>query len=159
VSQRDRRREPYPWTWEPATAVGTTITAVLVVATQVGRAAANLAAGAGVALPPTAAGWLTSTPEILAGNAAAGLPPAAAADLTAPAGPGLLGWCIGVTGLLLVSAMVTVCTAGWRRWGPGGMRGAANPGEVRATLGLPRLRRSGRLIRPDLHEAGTGVEE
>jgi len=151
VSQRDRRREPYPWTWEPAAAIGTILLAVLITATQLGRATAGWIAGGGANFPSTAAGWVTSTPAVLAGNAAAG------SATTNATGPVLLGWCIAVTGLLLLGLTVTACVAGWRRWGPGGIQGVAVPDEVRATLGLRRLHRNGRLIRPDLYGRPTGV--
>ncbi len=155
MSQRDRRREPYPWTWEPAAAIATILLAVATTATQLGRAAATWMEDGGAHFPSTATGWVTSTPAVLAGNAAAGLPPVVGST-TSTAGPVLLGCCIAVTGLLLLGLTVTACVVGWRRWGPGGMQGVAGPGEVRATLGLRRLRRNGRLIRPDLYQRRTG---
>lgn len=165
MSQRDRRREPYPWTWEPATAVSTTLAAVLVAATQLGRAAANLVAGSTLSFPSTTLDWVTSTPAVLTGNATAGLPPTA--DLPPDtglavidtAGPVLLGWSIAITGLLLLALTIVFVVVGWRRFGPGGVQGVADPAEVRATLGLRRLRRNSRLIRPDLHQRRTGVGE
>jgi len=156
VSQRDRRREPYPWTWEPAAALATTLVAVVVTATQLGRAAANLIAGAGVGFPSTLAGWVTSTPPVLTGTASAGLP---SSNGVQPAGLVLLGWSIAVTGVLLLGLTVVLVVVGWRRFGPAGVQGVASPDEVRATLGLRRLRRNGRLIRPDLHPRRTGVGE
>ena len=155
MSQRDRRREPYPWTWEPAAAVCATLVAVVVTATQLGRAAANLVAGAGAGFPSTLVGWVTSTPHVLTGTASAGL----SLNNAWPAGPVLLGWSIAVTGVLLLGLTVVLVVVGWRRFGPGGVQGVASPDEVRATLGLRRLRRNGRLIRPDLHPRQTGVGE
>ncbi len=155
MSQRDRRREPYPWTWEPAAAVCATLLGVAVTATQTGRAAANFVSTGTLSFPSTPAGWVTSTPAVLTGNAAAGLSP----DGAQPAGPVLLGWCVGVAGALLLAFTVAALVMGWRRFGPGSMQGVASPDEVRATLGLRRLRRNGRLIRPDLHPRRTGVGE
>lgn len=155
MSQRDRRREPYPWTWEPATALAATLIAVVVAATQLGRTAANLIMGAGVGFPPSLGGWVTSTPAVLTGRPTAGLSP----DGAQPAGPVLLGWCIAVTGLLVLALTVTGVVVWWRRFGPGGVQGVADPVEVRATLGLRRLRRNARLIRPDLHQQHPGVGE
>jgi hypothetical protein len=155
VSQRDRRQEPYPWTWEPAATIGATLIAVVVSGTQLGRAAANLVAGSGLLFPSNLAGWVTSTPAVLTGNTSAGL---SSADVQ-PAGPVLLGWCVGVSGTLLLALTVAVVVVGWRRFGPGGVQGVAGPDEVRATLGLRRLRRSSRLIRPDLHQHRAGGGE
>lgn len=153
MTQRDRRREPYPWTWEPAALLGTMLVAVVVSATQLGRAAANLIVGAGISFPSTLVGWVTSTPAVLTGTASAGLSLVG----SRPAEPVLLGWSIAVTGLLLLAATVVAVMVGWRRFGPGGVQGVADPEEVRATLGLRRLRRNSRLIRPDLHQRQTGM--
>lgn len=155
MSQRDRRREPYPWTWEPAAALGTTLVAIVVAAAQLGRAAANLGGGAGILFPPDVVGWVTSTPAVLTGHSTAGL----AYEVASPAGPVLLGWCVGFTGVLLLTSTVTLMVVAWRRFGPGGVQGVADPAEVRATLGLRRLRRNARLIRPDLHQQHPGVGE
>lgn len=146
MSQRERRREPYPWTWEPTAVVCTVLVVILIVAAQLGRAAANLAVGGSPLLPPTAAGWVTSTPAVLTSHATAGL----VSSGGPAAGPGLLGWSIAVTAALLVSATVAGAAVGWRRWGSGGMHGVARPFQVRAALGVRRLRRSRRQLRPDL---------
>ncbi len=157
MSQRDRRREPYPWTWEPAAIVGATLLTVVVTAVQLGRAAANLTVGGGFTLPPTLVGWVTSTPAVLAGDASYGLPPRTGVTTTPVAGPALLGWSISVVGLIILSLVVVGAVAGWRQFGAGGVQGMAKPAEVRSTLGLRRLQQSGRLIRPDLHQRRTGV--
>lgn len=149
MSQRDRRREPYPWTWEPAALVSATLLAVLVVGAQLGRAAANLAVGGAVLLPPTLLGWVTSTPAVLAGDADAGLTPS-----TPTAGSVLLGWSIALVGLILVGLLLFGAVVCWRRFGRGGVQGMATPGEVRSVLGRHRLHQNGHLIRPDLYQRG-----
>lgn len=149
MSQRDRRREPYPWTWEPAALVSATLLAVLVVAAQLGRAAANLAVGGALVLPTTLLTWITSTPAVLGGDAGAGLRPPSA---TSTAGPVLLGWSVAVVGLILVGLLLFAAMACWRRFGRGGVHGMATPGEVRSVLGEQRLQQNGHLIRPDLYQ-------
>lgn len=157
MSQQDRRREPYPWTWEPTAVIGATLLTVVVTAVQLGRAAANLAVGGAFTLPSTFVGWVTSTPAVLAGHAGFGLPPHRGVTTTPVAGPVLLGWSIAAIGLVILSLVVTGAVAGWRRFGGGGVQGMAKPAEVRSTLGLRRLQQNSRLIRPDLHQRRTGV--
>ena len=146
MNQYDRRREPYPWTWEPTVAVALVLAAILVTAAQVGRAAANLAAGRPLRFP-TFGGWLTSTPGVLTGDAAAGLPSSHAPT----ASTALLTGCVTVTAALLLGLTLTATLALRRRWGPERLRGMARPDEVRDTLGLRRLRRARSLLRPDLY--------
>jgi len=142
MNQYDRRREPYPWTWEPTVAVAT----VLVTATQVGRAAANLGAGRPLCFP-TFGGWLTSTPGVLTGDAAAGLPSSHAPT----ASTALLIGCVTVTAALLLGLTLALALTLRRRWGPERLQGMARPEEVRDTLGLRRLRRARSILRPDLY--------
>lgn len=151
MSQRERRREPYPWTWEPAAAVSTILVAVVVGGAQLGRAAANLAAGCALAFPPAALGWVTSTPAVLAGDPTAGL----TATGGRAAGTATLAWSVAVTAVLLLGLTLAALIIGWRRWGPGGVQGVARPGEARAALGVHRLRRTRRLLRPDLYARRT----
>ena len=51
MSQRARRRDPYPWTWEVPVGVVLVILLVLVCGVHLGRAIANVLAGAGWAFP------------------------------------------------------------------------------------------------------------
>ena len=49
--QRERRRDPYPWTWEIPVAVILATLFVIVIGIQLGRSVANLLAGAGWTWP------------------------------------------------------------------------------------------------------------
>lgn len=153
--QRDRRRDPYPWTWEiPALVIATTL---LVIATgiQVGRALANLLAGAGWTWPDTTTGTVaspigtafwTSVPAIARGHADAGL----SGHGGGHAGPALLG----ISVILTEAALLIVTIWGgiylYQR-GPGRMRGMATRAEAERLLGITRLCKAARIVRPDLH--------
>jgi len=161
--QRERRRDPYPWTWEPAAAAAIGALLVLSVGIQLGRGVANLLAGAGWSWPETDAGggassplgtsplgtafWF-SLPGVVTGHADAGLPHPVPGDL---AGPRLLWTSIALTELTLLAA------AGWAigyiylRWGPGRMRGMATAAEAEKLLGVTRLRKVAPLVRPDIY--------
>ena len=53
MSQQSRRHDPYPWTWEVPVGVVLVILLVLVCGVHLGRAIANVLAGAGWAFPET----------------------------------------------------------------------------------------------------------
>jgi hypothetical protein len=72
MSQQARRRDPYPWTWEVPAGVVVMILLVLVCGIHLGRAIANVLAGAGWALPGRIE-LFRSLPEVLLGDAGAGL--------------------------------------------------------------------------------------
>ena len=81
--QRERRRDPYPWTWEIPLAITVATLLVVVLGIQLGRSVANLLAGAGWTWPDPNAGtfpspigtaFWTSLPGVLGGHADAGLP-------------------------------------------------------------------------------------
>lgn len=159
--QRERRRDPYPWTWEISAAV--TIAAVLVplVGLQLGRSLANLLVGAGWTWPATAnspatpgAGsplgreFWSSIPAVLTGHAEAGIPGLTAA---AAAGPRLLLVCLILTEIALCVAAVRVAVVCVRRWGPGRLRGMATRSEAENILGVTRLRKVAPMVRPDLY--------
>lgn len=142
--QSGRTKDPYPFTWEiPAATVA--IWALLASLTaHLGRALANLTAGAGWAWPPSRV-LFTSLPALLAGDPKAGV-----ATLGGAASPAALaGWII-IVELLLLAAMITGGTWLLRRWGPGRMKGMASSSEAEALLGVTRLRRAAKIIRPDL---------
>jgi hypothetical protein len=87
------------------------------------------------------------------GDAAAGL-----VDLDGPiASPSSLLMCVASTELILLVAALLLLKLGLDRCGPGRMRGVANAGEVERLLGVIRLRRNRRMVRPDLdRELGAG---
>lgn len=53
--------------------------------------------------------------------------------------------------LLIAAALVAAITWGMRRWGPQRMKGMASAEQAETTLGLTRLRKVRRIIRPDLY--------
>src|SRR5674476_187270 len=71
--QRSRRNDPYPFTWEIPAAIIAGVLLVLVFGVHIGRAAANLLAGAGWGWPDREE-LFRSLPAILGGDATAGLP-------------------------------------------------------------------------------------
>lgn len=141
--QTERRTNPFPWTWEPAAATGLVVAILLAVGVQLGRTAANWTAGAGWVWPGN---LLTGLWGVLAGDAAAGL------HFVGPAaGRGVLyAWVGGVEAVLLV-ALVSVGLGAARRWGPGRLKGMATAVEAEQTLGVSRLRRVRKVVRPDLY--------
>lgn len=143
--QADRRRNPYPYTWEIPIGILTGWLLLAGLGVQLGRTLANATAGAGWAWP-TGRALYTSLPAILAGNPTAGLALGGGA-----AGPAALyGWLIA-TQLAILTGYTTGLLWAGRRWGPGRMKGMATPTEAEQVLGLTRLRRNATLIRPDLH--------
>lgn len=168
--QRERRRDPYPWTWEPALVVGVLVVVGLACGVQFGRSLANLLVGAGWTWPDapgaatTGAGsdiellpapslfggaFWRSVPQVLVGDSTAGLarPPDGAA------GSGLLWGCVAVVELLVMVALVWAAAAGFRRWGPGRVRGMATRVETEQLLGVTRMRSVAAIVRPDLYGA------
>ena len=149
--QTERTRVPYPWTWEIPALIGVALIAAAILAAQLGRAAANLAAGAGWTWP-SRGGVISSLPGVMMGDGAAGLSQAPAR--IAPAGV-VVGWVIALELVTIVAVMVAGVWAA-RRWGPGRMRGMATIPEAQKVLGLERLRRNAAIIRPDLSRPELG---
>lgn len=172
--QRERRRDPYPWTWEPALVVAVLVVVGLACAVQIGRSLANLLAGAGWTWPdaPTVAmtdpgtgsgsgeelfgapslfggAFWRSVPQVLAGDSTAGLarPPDGAA------GSDLLWVCGVAVALLFMGALAWAAAAGFRRYGPGRLRGMATRAETEQLLGVTRMRSVAAIVRPDLYGA------
>lgn len=143
--QTERRRNPYPLTWEIPVAALLAIALAAAIGVQVGRGLATWFAGGGWAWPASRA-LLTSIPAILAGDPAAGLTPPP--EIAATPGAAV-GWIIAVETLFAVALGVLTALI-LRRWGPARMRGMATPAQVEAALGLRRLRNHRRIIRPDL---------
>ncbi|MCA0253592.1 MAG: conjugal transfer protein [Actinobacteria bacterium] len=141
--QTERRTNPYPWTWEPAAAIAVGVALAAVIGVQVGRAAANWTAGAGWLWPRNPMVGLTG---ILGGDAAAGL------DIAGPgADPGVLYAWIGGTELIFLTVLAAAGLWAARRWGPGRLKGMATAAEAEQTLGVSRLRRVRKVVRPDLY--------
>lgn len=145
-SQQARRRDPYPWTWEPPLAVVLAVLLVAALAAHLGRAVANRVAGAGWAFPDRA-DLFTSLPDLLTGDATAGLESIVEPVATADA---VLTWIV-VVELLVLAAVLVALKVGLGRWGPGRMRGMASRHAAEQLLGRSRLRRNASVIRPDLY--------
>lgn len=139
-----REQDSYPLTWEVPAGIAAAIALVGVGGVHLGRALANLTVGAPWAWPATDRVF-TSLTGVLAGDANAGL---AAPHQSAPPWL-LLTWIIAT----LIAALVVGTLAGrWitSRWGPGAVRGTATVSQARDVLGVRRLHRHQRIIRPDL---------
>jgi hypothetical protein len=146
MSQRSRLQDPYPWTWEMPFAVILAVLVLISFGVHVGRAVANVLAGCDWRFP-SRVDLFSSLPAVLRGDAGAGL-----VDLHGPgASPSSLLMCVGTTELILLATTVLLIKFGLDRWGPQRMKGVATPREAEKLLGVLRLRRSRRIVRPDLY--------
>jgi hypothetical protein len=149
MTQRSRRQNPYPWTWEVPLGVAVAVLALFALGVQLGRAVANGLTGIGWTFP-TGAQFFESLPGVLRGNAGAGLT-GLHGDV---ASASTLLVCVVGTELVLLALSVLLLKGGLDRWGPGRMRGMASVGEAERLLGVSRLRRVRRIVRPDLYGKG-----
>jgi hypothetical protein len=146
MSQRSRRHDPYPATWEIPLATVIAILVLMIFGAHLGRAIANVVAGSDWRFPKRV-DLFSSLPDVLRGDATAGL-----IDLDWPvASPSSVLTCIAATELILLAATIVLLKLGLDRWGPGRMRGVATAGEAERLLGVTRLRHSRRIVRPDLY--------
>ena len=143
--QQGRRSDPYPHTWEIPVGIAAATVLLAVLGVQVGRGLANWSAGRGWTWP-TGKSLFSSLPGVLAGNAGAGL-----TSSGEWASPTLLTVWLVIVELLIAAALVAAITWGMRRWGPQRMKGMASAEQAETTLGLTRLRKVRRIIRPDLY--------
>lgn len=157
--QRERRRDPYPWTWEIPLAVALAGGFAIVLCLQLGRSVANLVAGAGWTWPdpdagqftsPISTAFWTSLPGVVTGDSGAGLAQHEA-GIDRLAGPSLTLGCLVVTEVLVLAALGWLAIFVLQRWGPGRMRGMATSAEAERMLGITRLRKVAGIVRPDLH--------
>ena len=157
--QRERRRDPYPWTWEIPLAVALAGGLTIVIGLQLGRSVANLLAGAGWTWPDPDAGqfpspigtaFWTSLPDVLTGDSSAGLAQQEASS-DRLAGSSLTWGCLVATEALILAALSWLAIFVLQRWGPGRMRGMATATEAEHLLGVTRLRKVASIVRPDLH--------
>lgn len=146
MSQRSRRQDPYPWTWEIPLAVILAVLVLISFGVHLGRAVANLLVGSDWRFP-SRVNLFSSLPAVLRGDAGAGL-----ADLHGPvASPSNLLVCVAATELILLATTVLLIKLGLDHWGPQRMKGVAAPGQAEELLGVTRLRRSRKIVRPDLY--------
>jgi hypothetical protein len=144
--QRSRRNDPYPFTWEIPAAIIAGVLLVLVFGVHIGRAAANLLAGAGWGWPARKE-LFRSLPAILGGDGGAGIPRV----LHGGAGQSALWTSIGACELLLLILLGWGFKIGLDRWGPHRVQGMATRAQAEQMLGLPRLRKASAVVRPDLY--------
>ena len=144
--QRSRRHDPYPFTWEIPAAIIVSVLLVLVLGVHIGRATANLLAGAGWTWPNREE-LFRSLPAILGGDGGAGLPRA----FHGGAGQSALWTSISVCELLLLILLGWGFKIGLNRWGPHRVQGMATRAQAEQMLGLPRLRKASAVVRPDLY--------
>jgi hypothetical protein len=144
--QRSRRNDPYPFTWEIPAAIMASVLLVLALGIHIGRASANLLAGAGWGWP--AQGELfRSLPGILGGDSGAGLP----GTYHGGAGQTAVWTSIGVTETLLLILLGWALKIGLDRWGPHRVQGMATRAQAEQMLGRTRLRKASAVVRPDLY--------
>jgi len=148
--QRSRRTNPYPLTWEIPVALTVAALLLLMLGVQAGRSVANLLAGNGWYFVDRAQ-LFSSLGGIFTGQADAGL-----VGIQHPAGRGLLWSCVGVHEFVVLVACVLSLKWGLDRWGPGRLHGMATGSEAEALLGISRLRKHAKVIRPDLYGTSKG---
>lgn len=144
--QTDRRRDPYPLTWEIPVGAATMTLLLAALGVQMGRSLAHWTAGGGWVWPRSRA-LFTSLGAVLSGSVTAGLDPA---PVPAASPVVVIGWIVAVE-VILGALQLTALVLLLRRWGPGRMHGMATPQQTRSTLGPARLRRDRATIRPDLY--------
>jgi hypothetical protein len=144
--QRSRRNDPYPFTWEIPAAIIASVLLVLILGVHLGRAAANLLAGAGWGWPSREE-LFRSLPGILGGDGGAGLP----GTYHGVAGQTAVWTSIGACELLLLILLASALKIGLDRWGPHRVQGMATRAEAEQMLGRTRLRKASAVVRPDLY--------
>lgn len=144
--QRSRRHDPYPFTWEIPAAIIVSSLLILVLGIHIGRAVANLLAGAGWGWPDRKE-LFSSLPGILGGDSGAGLP----RSLRGGAGQTALWTSIGAFELLLLILLGWAFKIGLDRWGPHRVQGMATRAQAEQMLGRTRLRKASAVVRPDLY--------
>jgi hypothetical protein len=146
MSQQSRRRDPYPWTWEVPLGIVLVILLVLACGVHLGRAIANVWAGAGWAFPSRVE-LFRSLPAVLRGDAAAGLD-GLNGSISSPSAVWI--WVVA-TEVMLLAVALFVLKLVVDRWGPERLRGMASRGEAERLLGVTRLRKVRTVVRPDLY--------
>jgi hypothetical protein len=161
--QRERRHDPYPWTWEPAALAAALLLLGLVLGVQVGRSLANLAVGAGWTWPESRSGdpgpgpsisspiggaFWRSLSGVLSGDAGDGLGKPVPNPL---AGPRLVWGSVAATEIVILTDLIWMGARAYLRWGPGRLRGMATRTDAEAILGVTRIRKVADIVRPDLY--------
>lgn len=132
--QRERRHNPYPWTWEIPVGVACGVLLMLAVGVHLGNGLAHLTTGHGWTWPAPAQ-LFASLPTVL----------------TNPTdGIGVHTWILTVE-LLLLGSLTWAAVTSWQRWGPSRLKGVATRDQAEQVLGLTRLHKVAGVVRPDLH--------
>lgn len=150
--QQSRRSNPYPFTWEIPMAAFLAVVLLLFLGVHLGRAVANLWAGAGLTVPPRqemVGSWFS----VFKGDAGAGLSPRP----EEVAGAAALRFWIILSELCIIAGLLWLARVAWVKWGPGVVRGVATNGEVEEVVGRVRLQKQAHVIRPDLYAKKTNL--
>jgi hypothetical protein len=142
------RPDVAPLSWELPAAAALTWLVTSLLLLPAARALTCALFGGGWAWPRGEQRLLASIHGLASGHIAAGLTTAQAGTMPTP---GWVYFAIVAGEVLLASATLYALALWWRRLGPGAHPGMATRAEAEAALGLSRLRRARRLIRPDLH--------
>jgi len=140
-----RRPDPLPWGWEIPAAGGLAWLCLAAGALLVAQAAASWVSGHGW-LWPDSARLFPALGGLITGHVGAGIEP-----------PDGLPSPVLVAVLVVVFQVALIAVTGWAGWwfwssvGPGRRHGMANRAEAETILGVGRLRRVRKLIRPDLY--------
>ncbi len=132
--QRDRRHNPYPWTWEIPVAAACAVLLVLAVGVHLGNGLAHLTSGHGWTWPASSQ-LFASLPVVLTNHTG---------------GVGVGAWIITVE-LVLLGLLAWIAVWSWQRWGPSRLKGVATREQAEQVLGLTRLHQVAGIVRPDLH--------
>lgn len=136
-----QHEEGYAWTWEPAAAVALLVVVSAWLSVQTGRSVALFLTGQGWWWPSDQA-TISSTWGVIAGDVYAGL------QLSGESGP-ILAWILALVmlanlgyaiGFITVRIVATQKDKGW-----------ASRAHAEELLGITRLRKTRKIIRPDLY--------
>jgi type IV secretion system protein VirD4 len=143
-----RRVDVPPLTWEvfAALATGWIVAATLLLPAGQGTAAALF--GGGWVWPHGSPALAESIGGLLAGRPGAGL---TARQATGVPGEAVVYPLVCLGEIALIGLTVWAGLAWWRLLGPGARDGMASRAEIRTVLGVSRLRRARKVIRPDLY--------
>ena len=113
MSQRSRRQDPYPWTWEMPLAVILAVLVLISFGVHLGRAIANVLAGCDWRFPSRV------ICSVACRLFCAETPEQVLVDLHGQvASPSSLLICVGATELILLATTVVLIKLGLDRWGP-----------------------------------------
>lgn len=132
--QRERRHNPYPWTWEIPVGIACAVLLVLALGVHLGNGLAHLTSGQGWTWPASSQ-LFASLLTVLTNSTDA---------------VGVHAWIVTVE-FVLLGGLGWVAVASWQRWGPSRLKGVSTREQAEQVLGLTRLHRVAGIVRPDLH--------